>query len=60
MLFNLKEKRVKKATDCNSCPYFDKITKKCEGMNICCYLYDKATKTVIDGKTGLPLKIKNI
>ena len=58
MLYNLLENRVKKATDCISCPYFDKTTKACGGINKNCYLYDEKTKTVIDGVTGLPLKIK--
>ena len=58
MLFNIKFKKVKKATDCNSCRYFDKKTKECSGKNKNCFLYDEKTKTVIDGITGLPLKIK--
>ena len=58
MLFNFSKKKPKKATDCASCPYFDKRTKKCNGLNKNCFLYDKTTNTVIDGVTGLPLKIK--
>lgn len=58
MLYNIKERKVKKATDCASCPYFDRKTKKCNGINKNCFLYDKTTKTIIDGVTGLPLKIK--
>ena len=58
MLYNLKKRRIKKATDCASCPYFDKETKKCSGMNKNCFLYDEKTKTIVDGITKLPLKIK--
>lgn len=58
MLYNINKHRTKKATDCASCPYFDKKTKECKGKNKNCFLYDKTTKTVIDGITGLPLKIK--
>lgn len=58
MLYNLKKRRIKKATDCASCPYFDKATKKCSGMNKNCFLYDEKTKTIVDGITKLPLKIK--
>lgn len=58
MIYNLGKERIKKATDCASCPYFDKATKKCSGINKNCFLYDKKTKTLIDGVTGLPLKVK--
>ena len=54
----MRKKKIKKATDCASCPYFDKETKKCNGINKNCFLYDIKTKTLIDGVTGLPLKIK--
>ena len=60
MLYNIEKSREKKATDCASCPYFDKETKKCSGLNKNCFLYDALTKTIIDGTTGLPLKIKEI
>ena len=58
MLYNVEKKKEKKATDCASCQYFDKCTKKCNGLNKNCFLYDKTTKTIIDGVTGLPLKLK--
>ena len=60
MLFNIEKRAKKKATDCINCPYFDKVTKKCNGLNKNCFLYDEKTQTIIDGVTGLPLKIKEI
>lgn len=60
MLYNLTKKRIKKATDCLSCPYFDKTTLKCDGTNKNCFIYDPVTKRIIDGVTGLPLKIKGV
>lgn len=58
MIYNLREQRIKRATDCVSCPYFDKTTKKCMGMNKNCFLYDEKTHTIVDGVTKLPLKVK--
>ena len=58
MYYNIKKKRIKKPTDCASCPYFDKETKKCNGLNKNCFLYDEKTRTIIDGVTRLPIKIK--
>ena len=60
MLYNIDKNKPKKATDCASCQYFDKQTKKCNGINTNCFLYDQKTQKIIDGTTGLPLKLKEI
>lgn len=54
MLYNTSEQRVKKDLDCASCPYFDKPTKTCNGIGVCCYEYDQVTATCIDPITKLP------
>ena len=58
MLFDIKEKRPHKATDCICCKYFDTKTKECKGIGKQCFLYDERTRTIIDATTGLPIKIK--
>lgn len=56
MLFNVEKNRLKKDSDCLTCPYFDKKSNCCGGMNKCCFHCDKKTGIIIDGKTRLPIK----
>ena len=56
MLFNIEKNRIKKDSDCLTCPHFNKENNCCGGMNICCYVCDKKTGIIIDGKTRLPIK----
>lgn len=60
MQYNLTKKRIKKSTDCVECPYFDKVTLKCNGSNKNCFVYDPVTKRIIDGITGLPINIRGV
>lgn len=57
MLYDIEKKKVHTDTDCLTCPHYDSNLLICNGLNKCCFEYDKATKTVIDGVTKLPLKI---
>ena len=57
MIYNTKLRRIKKATDCPNCAYFDGHLKKCNGINKVCFEYDAKTQTIIDGNTKLPRKI---
>lgn len=56
MLWNKELKKVKASSQCITCFYFDKKTKKCHGFGKNCFEYDAKTKTVIDNITGLPIK----
>lgn len=58
MLYNLEKKKVQSPIDCTKCPYKDKKTKLCTGINKCCFEYDSATKTIIDGVTKMPMKVR--
>lgn len=57
MIYNTKKRKVKTATDCLDCPFWDKREKRCLGLNKICFEFDPITKTIIDGKTKLPRKI---
>ena len=58
MLFNKEKKNIQRMTDCLSCPYFDKKKKRCvDGIGKNCFEYDPKTKTAIDPKTHLPIKL---
>ena len=54
MLYNINKQRVKKDSDCNWCENFDKTTKTCNGLGVCCFEYDQITSTCIDPVTKLP------
>lgn len=56
MLFNKKTNKKKKMTDCLECKYFDRKNKKCNGLDKNCFVYDPKTMTMLDSKTGLPIK----
>lgn len=58
MLYNIEQKKAQSYYDCYNCPYYDKAVKKCNGLNKCCFTYDKKTNTIIDGVTKLPLQLK--
>lgn len=58
MLYNKETKAVKKAEDCLTCPYFDRVLKKCKGIGKICFEFDVKTNTVIDPITKLPIKLK--
>lgn len=57
MLYNIKLKKVKASSQCITCFYFDKNTKKCNGFGKNCFEYDAKTKTILDPITGLPIKL---
>lgn len=57
MLFNVKENKPQRPIDCLHCKYFDTKTKQCKGIGKNCFLYDPKTRTLIDGITGLPIKL---
>ena len=56
MLFNVEKNRLKKDSDCLTCPHFNKESNSCGGMNKCCFACDKKTGIIIDGITRLPIK----
>lgn len=56
-LYNITYKRKKEVEDCFTCPAFDKVLKKCNGLDSVCFQYDEKTRTVINGKTKLPMKV---
>ena len=58
MLYNIEKNKIQSQVQCLTCRHYDKKLKKCNGLNICCFEYDNATKTIIDGVTKLPLKMK--
>lgn len=55
-LYNIKKGKERDETDCFTCERYDRRLKKCNGLNKVCFEYDPKTKTIIDGKTKLPLK----
>lgn len=57
MLYNKEKKTIKTMVDCLSCKYFDKKNKKCNGIGLNCFEYDKKTMTAIDPITKLPIKL---
>lgn len=57
MLWNKELTKVKTSVDCQTCCYFDKTLKKCNGIGKNCFEYDPKTKTCIDPITKLPIKI---
>ena len=57
MLYNIELKKVKASSQCITCFYFDKKTKKCNGFGKKCFEYDAKTKTILDPITGLPIKL---
>lgn len=58
MLWNKEKKNVQQMIDCISCPYFDKKKKKCMGgIGKNCFEYDPKTKTAINPKTKLPIRL---
>ena len=56
MLYNKETQKVQQATDCLSCPYFDKRKKKCLGIDKNCFGYDPKTKTAFNTKTKMPIR----
>lgn len=57
MLFNCELGKEQNALQCLKCNYFDKKTKKCNGLGKNCFEYDEKTMTIIDPITRLPLSI---
>lgn len=58
MLYNTELKKVRTKVDCQTCRWFDKCTKNCQGIGKCCFEYDEKTRTMFDPVTKLPVKIK--
>ena len=58
MLYNIEKKKIKSFFDCYKCQHYDNETKKCNGLNKCCFIYDTKTNTIIDGITKMPIQIK--
>lgn len=57
MLWNREKKKIQARVDCINCPYFDKKTKKCNGIGKNCFEYDQKSKTAIDPITKLAVKL---
>lgn len=57
MLYNIKNKKIKKSIDCLKCEYFDKYNKKCVGIGKRCFEFDEKTRTIIDPITKLPMRL---
>lgn len=57
MLFNKKLHKVQASSDCITCPYFEKKSKKCLGIGKNCFEYDPKTRVAIDPITKLPIKL---
>lgn len=60
MLFNNDLEKVQTITDCLTCPYFDKVLKKCNGIGKCCFEYDPIIMTALDPITKLPIKLDKL
>jgi len=56
MLYNKNLKKVQTKVDCQTCQYFDKKKKKCNGIGKMCFEYDEKTRTCFDPITRLPIK----
>lgn len=56
MLYNMEKHRLKKDSDCLTCPHYDKKNNLCIGMNKCCFACDPKTGIIVDGITKLPIK----
>ena len=56
MLYNKELNKVKASSDCITCFYFDKKTKKCNGIGKNCFEFDAKTQTIFDPITKLPIK----
>ena len=57
MLYNIEKKQKQTMLTCATCPYMDKKTLLCSGINKACFEYDEKTDTIIDGITKLPLNL---
>lgn len=60
MLLNIDKERKQVNSDCLTCPYFDKVKKKCSGIGKRCFEFDEKTGTIYDPITKLPLKINKL
>ena len=58
MILNIKKNKIQTPLDCLDCEYYDKQLKKCTCYGKICFEYDPLTKTILDPKTKLPIKIK--
>lgn len=56
MLYNKNLRKVQTKVDCQTCQYFDKKKKKCNGIGKVCFEYDEKTRTCFDPITKLPIK----
>ena len=56
MLLNIDKERKQVNSDCLTCPYFDKVKKKCNGIGTVCFEFDEKTGTVYEPITHLPIK----
>ena len=54
MLYNIELKQEKTDMMCLECQHFDRQEKKCKGIGVACFEYDKLTQTCIDPITKLP------
>ena len=59
MIYNRELEKEKKSTDCITCRYFNKKTKKCEGLGSICFETD-SVGNLIDPRTGLKIKKEGI
>lgn len=53
-LFNIEKKHIKQDLDCIDCSHFDKQEKRCKGIGVACFEFDKTTQTCLDPITHLP------
>lgn len=56
MLYNKDLNKVRTKVDCQTCKYFDKKNKKCNGIGKACFEYDRKLGVCIDPITKLPIK----
>ena len=56
MLYNKFTKRPQVMVDCQTCEFFDKKKKRCNGIGKNCFEFDPKTRTAFDPITHLPIK----
>ena len=54
MLYNIELNKVKTDVDCLDCQHYDKEQKRCKGIGVACFEYDRITQTCIDPITNMP------
>lgn len=54
MLYNIELNKEKNDLMCLECAHYDRHEKRCKGIGVACFEYDRLTQTCLDPVTKLP------